>query len=346
MSFLRKFKKSPYYHYCWYENGKLKSESTKTSVFAIAKEVKRQRDNNFVLTKSGAKKQDIFFKDACEIYLNWAKANKDSYTILQEKLYIKVLLDKVKINMLSDFTNMVLEDFKRIRKEEGIKATSINRCLTTYKSMASFFFREEYWDKKMKSVAFLPEEDPDERYFSLEEIALIKKGNPCYEQDALNIGIYTGFRPGEISHLNFNTNIDFDKRIVSLTMKPGWHTKSRKVRYIKMTDKFYSFLVGLKNRSKSDWLIHSDMTCKRSGEDEPVNEKVLSQMVKRYLRKLGIKKASLKTARHTFCSHLVMSGVDIFTLARLLGHSTVKYTQRYAHLHPDFLKDSVNKLPY
>ena len=39
--------------------------------------------------------------------------------------------------------------------------------------------------------------------------------------------------------------------------------------------------------------------------------------------------------RHTFASRLVMAGVDIRTVAELMGHKTIQMTMRYAHLAPE-----------
>ena len=50
--------------------------------------------------------------------------------------------------------------------------------------------------------------------------------------------------------------------------------------------------------------------------------------------------------RHTFASHLVMNGVDLSTVALLLGHSTAKVTELYTHLQPDHIRDAVERLPY
>lgn len=49
--------------------------------------------------------------------------------------------------------------------------------------------------------------------------------------------------------------------------------------------------------------------------------------------------------RHTFASHFVMNGGNILTLQKILGHTTVAMTMRYAHLAPDHLQDAVKLGP-
>ncbi|MCP8686066.1 phage integrase [Marinobacterium sedimentorum] len=49
--------------------------------------------------------------------------------------------------------------------------------------------------------------------------------------------------------------------------------------------------------------------------------------------------------RHTFASHFMMNGGNILTLQRILGHSSVKVTMRYAHLAPEHLQDAVKLNP-
>lgn len=39
--------------------------------------------------------------------------------------------------------------------------------------------------------------------------------------------------------------------------------------------------------------------------------------------------------RHTFASWLVQKGIPLYTVAQLMGHSSLEMTQRYAHLAPD-----------
>lgn len=49
--------------------------------------------------------------------------------------------------------------------------------------------------------------------------------------------------------------------------------------------------------------------------------------------------------RHSFASHFVMNGGDILTLQKILGHSAIQMTMRYAHLSDRHLSDVISKSP-
>lgn len=49
--------------------------------------------------------------------------------------------------------------------------------------------------------------------------------------------------------------------------------------------------------------------------------------------------------RHTFASHFVQQGGNILTLQKILGHSTIVMTMRYAHLAPDHLAEALTLNP-
>ncbi|CAI1693141.1 Tyrosine recombinase XerC [Serratia marcescens] len=49
--------------------------------------------------------------------------------------------------------------------------------------------------------------------------------------------------------------------------------------------------------------------------------------------------------RHTFASHFMMNGGNILVLQRVLGHTDIKITMRYAHFAPDHLEDAVKLNP-
>jgi len=50
------------------------------------------------------------------------------------------------------------------------------------------------------------------------------------------------------------------------------------------------------------------------------------------------------TLCHTYASWLVQNGVDLYTVQKLMGHSTIAMTEKYAHLAPDNLKAAVRVL--
>ena len=48
--------------------------------------------------------------------------------------------------------------------------------------------------------------------------------------------------------------------------------------------------------------------------------------------------------RHTFASHWMMNGGDLYKLQKILGHKDIKMTQRYAHLAPDVYSADYDRL--
>lgn len=49
--------------------------------------------------------------------------------------------------------------------------------------------------------------------------------------------------------------------------------------------------------------------------------------------------------RHAFASHLMMNDGNILVLQRLLGHTDMKMTMRYAHFAPDHLEEAITLNP-
>lgn len=50
--------------------------------------------------------------------------------------------------------------------------------------------------------------------------------------------------------------------------------------------------------------------------------------------------------RHTFASNFLMGGGNIYDLQKILGHSTIQVTERYAHLTPDHLMGKTEVLGF
>lgn len=56
-------------------------------------------------------------------------------------------------------------------------------------------------------------------------------------------------------------------------------------------------------------------------------------------------KVVFHTLRHTFGSWLAQKGVPLYTIAELMGHSTLEMTKRYSKLSPDTKRDALSLLP-
>lgn len=55
-------------------------------------------------------------------------------------------------------------------------------------------------------------------------------------------------------------------------------------------------------------------------------------------------KVVFHTLRHTYASWLVQNGVPLFTVAELMGHTTLEMTKRYSHLSPESFRNAAMKL--
>jgi integrase len=55
----------------------------------------------------------------------------------------------------------------------------------------------------------------------------------------------------------------------------------------------------------------------------------------------GIEHLGFHQLRHTYASHLAMAGTPLMVIAESLGHATTAMTQRYAHLAPSHVADTI-----
>jgi site-specific recombinase XerD len=56
----------------------------------------------------------------------------------------------------------------------------------------------------------------------------------------------------------------------------------------------------------------------------------------------GLKDVRMHDLRHSFASFLVNAGRSLYEVQKILGHTQVKTTQRYAHLAQETLLDATN----
>lgn len=101
-------------------------------------------------------------------------------------------------------------------------------------------------------------------------------------------------------------------------------TKGKKNRAVPISDELYEILPKLRSSKPVFTGCYSAFrgAIKRSGIDLPDGQ--LSHVL-----------------RHTFASHFMMRGGNILVLQRILGHTDIKVTMRYAHFAPDHLFEAI-----
>lgn len=343
MSYLRKRGLKGTFWLYYYDKGKKVGISTHTSDKQAAQNFKTRKDHSLLSKKSRDLIPNAYWKNFCEDYLSFSQSKKRPRSVQRDRATIRIFNKTCPIKYFSEFTFTVLNDYKTIRKKDGVKESTINRELSTLKNMGRIAPNLKYCEiNPVVGVPSYPEiEVVKDRYLNKVEINLVLskiKSIPiktmCY------LGLYAGFRLGESIHLTWD-DVDFEKNMLYITPKDGWQPKTYRSRagrqFVPLSAKLKAYLLNLRHYGK--WV------CSYEDGSKTYEESACS-MIRKIFHKLGLKDCTSHTLRHTFLSWLAMSGVDMFPLSQLARHTDPKMTLRYAHLHPDFQKDNVNKLPY
>jgi site-specific recombinase XerD len=71
-----------------------------------------------------------------------------------------------------------------------------------------------------------------------------------------------------------------------------------------------------------------------------------SKNLKNWMAKAGInKKITWHCARHSFATNLIIHGADLNTASKLLGHNSLRYTERYSHIVKSLKVKAIQNLP-
>lgn len=173
------------------------------------------------------------------------------------------------------------------------------------------------------------------RYFTKEETRKIIQNSNEYYSDLFQVFLYTGMRMSELRYLEW-TDIDFDNEIIKIKIKEGFTPKNKKQRSIPIHSSVKRILL---KRRKENGLVFPT----QQGELSP--SITWYSYLKRLLKRLDIKNASIHTWRHTFASWLTIEDVTMRKIAELLGHSKIETTMIYSHLSPYHTKKAVQRLP-
>ncbi len=81
-----------------------------------------------------------------------------------------------------------------------------------------------------------------------------------------------------------------------------------------------------------------------SGKLFDVTESALKDAFDRAALKAKLENFHFHDLRHTFATRLAQSEVDLYKVQKLMGHKSIKMTERYAHHSPESLKNAAAAL--
>lgn len=327
----------------------LKSEGV-TELFAYNKRIERiSKTKHGVDLRVQKKKGSIEFSEVWELYVE-NKALSDNIR--------KDYRGRWKKHMVQDFSQTVtMEKLIAFRRRlENLKRPLSPRSIDMMIGMLGSATR--YWNsrpnnhlKVYDAVTDLRVYDKDhvtkrekrkrhvkrDRYLELDEINTLKEALLYLHPEVnllVHIALSTGARLGSIMSIQAK-NISRDK-VILIDEKDG---DERYTAYLN-NDTLALVNAHLYNLKPNDNLF----TLTKASLQKKL-QRLLNKLFNQGLETTDrVNRTVIHTLRHTFASHLVMNGTSLVVVQKLLNHSDLETTARYAHLSPDAGKDAVLEL--
>jgi len=211
--------------------------------------------------------------------------------------------------------------------ERDLGDSSINSAYSALK----FFYKTTLcrdWN-----VAKIPRRKPEKRLpvvLDGSEIKQLFAVTTNLKHRALLMTTYSaGLRVSETAHLKV---CDVDSKRMQLRIAQG---KGKKDRYASLSPVTLNLLRDYWRQYRPfSWLFPGRLP------ESPISTRSIQKVFKDAKRKAGIKKpATVHTLRHSFATHLLEAGTDIYRVQKLMGHTSPKTTTIYIHLRrQDLLK--------
>ena len=218
-------------------------------------------------------------------------------------------------------------------KKTGLKPPTIRRYLAILSSLFAFAERSgwlaqnpvTHFDKRS-----LPEALPRTRFLSQAEYRRLLASAEPHLRPLIEMAVETGMRMGELFGLRWE-QVHLERREVRLVV-----TKSNRPRVIPLSDRAVAILVASPRIATSPYVFTNPQTGKRYRN--------LWQSFRKACSRAGITDFRWHDLRHTFASWHVQSGTDLYRVSRMLGHSTLQMSARYAHLATEHLHQAVRNM--
>ena len=287
-------------------------------------------------------KENVTFSEFFEnTYISIAKQNVKEKTLKTQVGHYRYWLEPVLGGLtFKQITPFHIEKIKKNMLTAGKSPRTIQNCFATFRqtwnaARLQDLTSEDTPTRKVKLPKF---DNKRIRYLSHEEaeglLAELKRRSVQLYNISL-LALYTGLRANEIFNLTWG-DIDFEHGLLTVR-----DSKNSKTRYAYLTKDTEAMLAGLRKDQPKNELVFKD----RKGHKIREVSNAFGKAVKALRLNEGIndrrQRVSFHTLRHTFASWLVQSGVDLYKVKTLLGHSSILLTERYSHLQPEGLQQAV-----
>ena len=217
---------------------------------------------------------------------------------------------------------------------KGFALGTANRCLILLRYAMNLAVRWEIpgmTKNPTKDVPLFEDPSNKERYLSEEEAQTLYRAvqasrNPML-QYIIPMLILTGARKREVLDAKW-TEFDLERRQWRVSV-----TKAGKPRYVPLSDGVVQMLSTMPHDNRT-WVFPNPKTAK------PYVSIFISWDTAR--KQAGLADVRIHDLRHSFASFLVNAGRSLYEVQKILGHTQIKTTQRYAHLSQDTLIDAAN----
>lgn len=241
-------------------------------------------------------------------------------------------------NIRSDkLTVSNVDAFKRLRLKE-VQPSSVNNELRVLRRILN-------WARQLYLVAdvkwqFLKARTSDRvKYWTKAELERIFAA--CREKYPLLLPMFvflanTGCRKGEAIAARWDW-FDFDRANITIPASRLWQPKSGRSRDVPMSDALRAHLLGPRRHPEIAFptIGASRKSKPRQYEDFP------KDIFWEVLRLAGVT-GNPHMFRHSFAAHFLSEVPDMPLLAEILGHSTTRVTEIYAHFLPQKLERARN----
>lgn len=264
-----------------------------------------------------------------EIYSPWCKTNNRGYS--NKRYFIDAISREWGSRLLDHITYGDVAIYQQSFMMSG-KKIMFNRILATLKHMYTHAIKTGYIQASplgdVNDLRF--EENGRVRYLEPGEVvSLLSNCNPLLRA-IVTTAVNTGGRKSEILGLKVG-DLDLKNRLLTFKL-----TKNGEPRHIPINEALKEQLAPyLEDKCVGDYVF-----TKNNGKPQ----KCVREAFTMATRNAGIENFTFHDLRHTFASNLVMQGVDLYVVKELLGHSTIRMTEKYSHLAPDHKARAVNVL--